>query len=234
MEPITTFILTDVRLYREGLEASLASRETLHVVGSGSFCQGTFDELIHLAPDTVIVGDPGLECADAIAGMLSRLPHSMFVVIGCSDSEKDVLTCAELGVRGVVPLEASLEDLVLTLECAARGEFYCSPKATAALARCIANVAQRNRAHDSATPLTSRERQIASFIEKGQSNKQIARALNIQVSTVKNHVHNILDKLNVANRVQAAVQLRQWSRAAVTLPTSAGRRYLARDSHHSA
>lgn len=229
--PITTFILTDVRLYREGLEASLASRESLHVVGSGNLCQSTFDELIRVAPDTVIVGDPGLDCDAAIAGLIKRLTKSRFIVIGCSDSEKEVLACARLGIRGVVPLEASLEELVLTLECSARGEFHCSPKATAALARCVAKGTERKRERDSATPLTNRQREIASFIERGQSNKQIARALNIQVSTVKNHVHNILEKLKVTNRVQAAVRLRQNSTVVASLRVPVGPSTSVRDNH---
>jgi DNA-binding NarL/FixJ family response regulator len=143
-----------------------------------------------------------------------RLPGSRFVVIGSSDSEAEIVALAALGVSGIVPLDASLEELVLTLTSAARGEFRCSPKATAALARRVAsNLRNASVPKRLTVTLTKREQEIAALIEQGYSNKQIARALDIQLSTVKNHVHKILDKLNVSSRTQAAVHLRNlgWS-----------------------
>jgi len=88
----------------------------------------------------------------------------------------------------------------------------CSPKATAALVRRVATETRQMQGMRSALlRLTRREREIAALIERGYSNKDIARALDIQLSTVKNHVHKILDKLDVSNRGQAVACLRHSS-----------------------
>jgi DNA-binding NarL/FixJ family response regulator len=206
---ITTFIVTNVRLYRDGLAAALGSRPELRIVGCGAFNDECFDRLHELTPDVVIIGYPGRDREPAMKAWVMRLPESRFVVIGSTDSEAEILGCAELGVSGIVPLDASLEELVLTVRSASSGGFRCSPQATAALARRVASGAWPNQGRGpSAVSLTRRERQIAALIEQGYSNKAIARTLDIQLSTVKNHVHKILDKLNVASRAQAAARLR--------------------------
>jgi len=167
-------------LYRDGLAASLANRDGVRVLGCGGFTTESFDLLCNLGPDIVIIGYPSLGCEATMEQLVASIPNSRFVVIGSGDSEPEILAYAALGVSGIVPLDASLEDLILTLKCAARGEFCCSPKATAALARRIARDAGRSQSmRPPSIALTRREREIAGLIERGYSNKQIARALDI-------------------------------------------------------
>ena len=217
---LTTYIIANVRLYREGLAASLAGRDGIRVLGCGDFQTDAVNDACRIRPATVIVGYSGPGFGSTMQRLMHCLPQSRFVVVGSGDGESETLACASLGVSGIVALDASLDELVLTLTCAARGEFRCSPKATAALVRHIAAdpVAGSPASADSSS-LTRRESEVAALIEQGYSNKQIARMLDIQLSTVKNHVHRILDKLKVSNRSQAAAQLRREP-GVITAPAS--------------
>src|SRR2546421_13075479 len=120
----------------------------------------------------------------------------------------DVLASAEAGAIAYVPREASLEDLVAVIECAVRGEAVCSPRVAGALLRRIAVLATDGRSDRVPARLTKREREIMGLIDEGLSNKEIAKRLRIEVATVKNHVHNILEKLQVHRRGEAAARVR--------------------------
>ena len=111
-------------------------------------------------------------------------------------------------MAGYVGRGDSLEDLVAAVESAARGELHCSPKIAGSLVRRVAILAAGRAVVSLQGRLTSREREIARFLEKGLSNKEIATALCIEVATVKNHVHNLLEKLNVHRRTHVAGAVR--------------------------
>jgi DNA-binding NarL/FixJ family response regulator len=125
------------------------------------------------------------------------------------DQEDTLLEWAEAGVAGFVPREASMEDLIVTLVCAVRGEFRCSPQFAG---RLLGRLRQHGHVDLQApvdeNPLTPRECEIVSLIDRGLSNKAIAASLGIEMATVKNHVHNLLEKLHVHRRGEAAARLR--------------------------
>lgn len=127
-----------------------------------------------------------------------------------------MVSCVDAGFHGYVSKDASLHDLVRTIESVARGEVVCSPRIVASLFR---EVARRGpgMSGDAGIRLTSRERQILDLIDQYLSNKEIARALHISVSTVKNHVHNILAKQKVHRRADAAARFPHGSRTAPRL-----------------
>src|SRR5439155_827652 len=108
--------------------------------------------------------------------------------------------------------EASIDDLVTVIESVARGEAICSPRVAAGLLRRVAALAAGHGGDLPRAQLTNREREIVRLIDNGLSNKEIARALGIEVATVKNHVHNILEKLQVHRRGEAAARVRGTSR----------------------
>jgi len=118
-----------------------------------------------------------------------------------------------------VPRAASVEDLVAALESVGRGELLCSAQTAAALLRRVAALAAgRSAPAQPLSNLTRREREIGGLLEAGLSNKDIAVQLGIEVATVKNHVHNVLEKLQVHRRGQAAARLQ--GRTATRRPTS--------------
>ena len=110
--------------------------------------------------------------------------------------EEDVIGCAEAGVAGFVTLEGSLEDLEAILDSVGRGETLCSPRMVARAAATGCHAVQRSRRSARHRPDRARERQIVELVERGLSNKEIARELQIELPTVKNHVHHILEKMH--------------------------------------
>jgi two-component system, NarL family, nitrate/nitrite response regulator NarL len=122
-------------------------------------------------------------------------------MLGISGASPDVIACAEAGISGYVTREATLADLVATIERTTRGEAVCPPAVTASLLERIAVLANARRDRPPLLDqLTNREAEIVRLIELGMSNKEIASTLCIAVPTVKNHVHNVLSKLNLQRR----------------------------------
>jgi len=119
---------------------------------------------------------------------------------------------AAAGIAGYVRDDAAAEDVVAVLKSAMRDELLCSPRAAATLCHHVAVLSRDGHgglpAESPAPALSKRELEIGELIDRGLSNKQIARQLGIQVTTVKNHVHNIFDKLKVHRRGEAAACLR--------------------------
>jgi DNA-binding NarL/FixJ family response regulator len=203
---IRVFVLGEIRLYREGL-ADLLVRGGLEVAGTGTGPVSTGSTVSSAAPDIVMVDVAGSDGVAAIRQLVDALPDIPVVAFGVSGSNAEVLACAEAGARGYVTRDQSREELFQVLECVARGEALCSPQIAAALIQRVADLARAVRVEADA-PLTRRELEIATLVEEGLSNKEIARVLVIEVSTVKSHVHNILEKLKVRRRSDAAAWVR--------------------------
>lgn len=143
------------------------------------------------------------------------------VVLGVPEDDYDVISCAELGVAGFVPREASAVELIAAIESAARGEVRCSPRIVGVLFRRIAALSRERRAVGQQAELTAREAQIHELLGQGLSNKMISRKLGIELATVKNHVHSVLAKLGVRRRAQvASLAHRRSGVAAAPMPES--------------
>ena len=205
---ITVLIASDIRLYREGLAESLKKHATLDVVGTALRPDDAVRKCAELGPGIVLVDHAMAESLRTIRLIAESQPDTRAIVLGVLESEEQVMACAEAGAAGYVTREASLEELVMTIESAARGELRCSARIAATLLRQVSRRASGWRDTPERSPLTARELEIVRLIEQGLSNKEIAGRLGIQVATVKNHVHNLLDKLRVRHRADAAARLR--------------------------
>jgi DNA-binding NarL/FixJ family response regulator len=206
-ERIRVMVVGDVRLYREGIAASLEHRADLEVV-----CTGTSSDAQRRAgeydPDVVVLDMATPRSLDLVRGIVSSMPQARVVAFAVEETEHDILLCAEAGAAGYVASDGTLEDLVDTVRSVARGEMLCSPRIAASLFRALRVQAPEVSIDRLALTLTAREREIAPLLERGLSNKEIASQLNIEVATVKNHVHNLLEKLQVGSRGEAAARLR--------------------------
>jgi two-component system nitrate/nitrite response regulator NarL len=148
------------------------------------------------------VGLPhGLNGARALR---AALPEVQVLALAIDDTDESVVAWAEAGVAGFVTRDTSLDGLMGAVESVAQGGTSCSPRATAALLRRLASLAEVRRRVDRGGQLTPREREIVALIDQGLSNKQIASELQIEIATVKNHVHSVLEKLQVQRRGAAA------------------------------
>jgi two-component system, NarL family, nitrate/nitrite response regulator NarL len=202
----TLIIVSDIRLYREGLAELLSRRDSLHVIGTATHPDEALQQACELDPAVVVI-DQALPGSLLLTRTLAQVrPDIRVVALGVPDSES-LLVFAEAGVAGYVPREGSVEDLVEAVQCATRGELQCSPQLAGTLIRRLAWRAAVG-SNVTASPLTARESEIVRLIDEGLSNKEIAVRLGIEVATVKNHVHNLLEKLRVHRRGEAAAQLR--------------------------
>jgi DNA-binding NarL/FixJ family response regulator len=204
---LSILIVSEIRLYREGLAELLARQGSLQVIGTA----GRADEAISLACESepsVVLIDQALPGGLLLSRTLLEMrPDVRQVGLGVPDNAESVLCIAEAGVVGYVPRDATVQDLVETVERAVRGELHCSPQLAGAIIRRLAmRSAVGSELHRG--PLTVRESEIVRLIDQGLSNKEIAVRLGIEVATVKNHVHNLLEKLRVHRRAEAAAHLR--------------------------
>jgi DNA-binding NarL/FixJ family response regulator len=206
-------IISDARLYREGLAVSLSTIYRLVVVGLASTLAEALNCIKERRPDVALLDitmPDALTLPEAVAA--GSVPVKI-VAFSVAETEDEICACAEAGVVGFVARNGSMEDLVAAVENAVRGEVACSPKVAGSLFRRLAARARTTGQPGPEAILTIREHEIIALIDRGLSNKEIARQLNIRAATVKNHVHNILEKLQVRRRGAAAAVLRE--RAAV-------------------
>lgn len=202
------FVLAAIRLYREGLALALERDHGFAVVGTAATLAAALAALPVCRPAVVLL-DVELEGAAAtIRALRAAEPQPTVLALGVGDADDRTIAWAEAGVAGYVPRDASLAELATAIDAVARGDAVCSPHIAACLLRRVAALAARDIPPEQAQVLTQREREILGLIQDGLSNKEIARRLVIEVATVKNHVHNILDKLGVSSRGEAAARVR--------------------------
>jgi two-component system, NarL family, nitrate/nitrite response regulator NarL len=201
-------VLADVRLYREGLASLLAGEPGLTVVAAEPVNENSLLRVRAEQIDVVLL-EAATACETRVIEELARLaPGAKVIAYAVLDEDRQAVRCAEAGAAAFVTGEATAEQLVGAILGVARGEANCSPRMAARLIERLRTLAQRMAPAGPHARLTSRERGIVALIDEGLSNKQIAARLGIEVCTVKNHVHHVLEKLEVTRRSQAAARLR--------------------------
>jgi two-component system nitrate/nitrite response regulator NarL len=203
------FIISEVRLYREGLVRLLQRGSRLDVVGTASDLEEGLERLDALEepPEAVLIDLPARLGLGALGELGRAAPGARVVALNVAeDDEASVIAWAEAGVSGLLAREVDVAEVERAVETTARGGTVCSPRLAAVLLKRVARDAEARPA--ATAPLTAREREIAALIDEGLSNKEIAARLEIELATVKNHVHNLLTKLKATRRGQAAAMLR--------------------------
>jgi two-component system nitrate/nitrite response regulator NarL len=207
-EMTRVLIVSEVRLYREGLARLLRRDQRLDVVGTSGNVPDAIERLKGLPepPEAVLFDLPAPAGLEALERIETAVPRARILVLNLSDSdEQGVIAWAEAGVSGLLARDVDVDDVAQAVETTAQGGTVCSPRLAALLLRRVAKAAEDR---SMTAPLTSREREIAALLEQGLSNKEIAANLQIELPTVKNHVHSILTKLKASRRGQAAAMLR--------------------------
>lgn len=203
---IRVLIADDHRIVREGLRLVLSSYADIIVVGEAVDGHDTLMQVVTLSPDVVLL-DIFMPVLDGIAAarrMQTEHPHVRVVVLTMDNDTNDVRRLIEADIAGFVMKDAPSGEVVRAIRAAARGEVILDE----AVARTLLSEYQRVRrggGEESRFDLTERERQILCRLTVGESNKEIARALDLAEKTVRNHLHNIFGKMAVADRTQAAI-----------------------------
>jgi|KBSSwiStaDraftv2_1062776.scaffolds.fasta_scaffold12433_4 DNA-binding NarL/FixJ family response regulator len=201
-------IVSDVHLYREGLAASLARDGRLEIADLVA-SSGALPALAANRPDAILLDgaiEHGLDLARRIRANIDGI---LIVGFGISGGADKMVDCAESGLAAFVGCSSNVDELVKAVLAALRGELACSPAVAALMCERLASLSASGPRQVSG--LTRREREVAALIGQGLSNKEIASDLRIGPATVKNHVHSILEKLNVRRRSAIVSQLREFS-----------------------
>ncbi|MFP4616167.1 MAG: response regulator [Thiohalospira sp.] len=201
------FLVDDHSLFRGGLESLLEKRPDLEVVGMASSGAEALERVPELRPDIVLLDlkMPGMDGLETLRRLVDAGIEGRVVMLTVSDDEEDLVTALRSGASGYLLKDAEPAELNRSLDRVLAGETVVAPSLTGSLAQVVRG---EDRAQESAGPLdelTPREQEILRHIALGESNKAIARALDISPDTVKLHVKNLLRKLGVDSRVSAAI-----------------------------
>lgn len=206
-EPVSVLLVSRVRLYRDAIVALLGRHPGIRAAGAPTLTADASAGQDAAAPDVVLL-DMGDPAAAGLAGaVLERRPCARILGFGVDDVASQVVACAEAGLCGYVPAHATIAELANAIRRAASGDTVCSAEIAGSLFRHLGETARQDPSAGVDAALTPRQRQILRLIREGLSNKQIAQKLALGPSTVKNHVHALLGRLQVGHRGEAAARL---------------------------
>jgi DNA-binding NarL/FixJ family response regulator len=205
---IKLLLVDDQALFREGLRTVLSAYPGLEVVGEAGNGEEALAQCHSLKPDVVLMDlrMPVLDGVGAIKKLRARPQPPPVLALTTFDDDESVFEALRAGAIGYVLKDTSSTQLVEAIEAAARGESFLQPKVATRLVSAFASLPAPSPAQD--LGLSQRELEVLRGIAKGWSNKEIAVALDIAEGTVKNHVTNVLGKLGVTDRTQAALKAR--------------------------
>lgn len=205
--PIKVVLIDDHALCRSGLSDLLQQRGGMQVLAALGDPEQLLPTLRAQPPD-VLVMDLRMPTTDGLS-LLRRVRaegiNTPALILTMSDAEADLSAALRAGVRGYLLKDMDPEEIMGAIARAARGELVVAPAMTLKLAQLLQPGGKGPDRHGLLASLTERERQILEHLARGESNKAIARALDISHDTVKLHVRHILGKLGLSSRVEAAV-----------------------------
>ena len=205
--PLKIVLVDDHSLCRNGLTDLLQQRGGMQVAASTGDPTLVVDLLREHAPSLVVL-DLRMPTTDGLTLLRQIRAEGLdtpALFLTMSDSQDDLAAALRAGARGYLLKDMEPEDVVIAIGHAARGEITVAPAMTAKLAQLLRSGDKGNDRRDLLATLTAREREVLDHLARGESNKIIARALDISHDTVKLHVRHILGKLNLSSRVEAAV-----------------------------
>ena len=212
-DKINVIIIDDHPLFREGVIHTLKAQPDIEIVGQGATAEEAIQLACDLLPDIIMldidIPDGGLQAAQTIA---SACPVTKIVILTVSAEEDHVLAALKAGARAYILKGVAARELVSILRAVWAGEVYVTPTLAASLLLELTGASSESgtssESHAPASPLdelTERERQILERVAAGFSNKEIGQQLYLTEKTVKHYMTNILQKLHVRNRVEAAL-----------------------------
>lgn len=203
---IRTVIADDHPLFREGVVRSLSEAGGFDIVAEAGAASEAIELCTQLLPDVVLldVSMPGggIEAATQISRQCPAVFISMLTV---SEQDADLLAAMKAGARGYILKGVASDELVRIVREIAAGQSYVSPSLAARVLSAMREDRDGSREQDPLDSLTRREEEILSLVAQGKSNREVGQALGLQEKTVKHYMTNILGKLHVRNRVEAAL-----------------------------
>ena len=203
MDEIKVLIADDHTVVRKGIRALLETEPGITVVGEAADGEDAIHKALALKPDVILMDlvMPKLDGVQAIKELREKLPEIKVLVLTSFAEDRRIVAAIEAGALGYLLKDSSPEDLVRAIREVHRGESSLHPKVAQQLIKRLQRPAEEPEREE----LTARERKVLALIARGLSNREIARELSISEPTVRTHVSNILRKLGLKSRTQAAL-----------------------------
>jgi DNA-binding NarL/FixJ family response regulator len=210
MEPIRVLIVDDHPMFREGMSSLLASLPSFELVAEASTGEDAVRLAAETSPDVVLmdIGMPKMNGIEATRALLDVCPSARVLVLTMYEEPESVFAALRAGARGYLLKDAKSEDIARGIEAVARGDAIFGP----AVAERLAAFFQGGRLARPSAPfpdLTARETEVLDLISRGMTNEEMAAHFGVSLKTVQNHVSNVLSKLHVVDRTQAAIRGRE-------------------------
>jgi len=204
---IRVLLADDHDLFRQGVRRLLEGVSDLEVIGEGRTGEETVRLVEDLIPDIVLldITMPGLSGIDAARLIKTASPRTGVIMLTVHADEEFLFEAIKAGAMGYLLKDASPDDLVRAIRLIYGGEGLLAPSMAAKVMREFARTREAKELAGVLNPLTVREIEILQHVAEGLANKEIAHKLSISERTVKNHLSNIMEKLHVNSRTQAAV-----------------------------
>jgi two-component system NarL family response regulator len=210
-EPIRTMIVDDHALFRRGLEMVLDSEPDIELVGQASGGTEAVEKAEESLPDVVLmdIRMPRSSGIEACRALKDVVPSAKIVILTISDEEEDLFEAIRAGASGYLLKDIPLDEVADTVRAVDGGQSLINPSMAGKLLTEYAVLARREESEPPqqvpAPKLTGREMQVLKLIARGMNNRDIAKELFISENTVKNHVRNILEKLQIHSRMEAVM-----------------------------
>ncbi|HYD60141.1 MAG TPA: response regulator [Noviherbaspirillum sp.] len=206
-KPISVLLVDDHTLFRSGIRSLLQRNPDFTVVGEAADGVDGIKRAKQLRPDVVLLdlNMPGMSGLETLQLLLQDCPDTAVILLTVSEEAQDLTAALQAGARGYLIKNIDADYLVRAIRRAAAGEPVIAEAMTSKLVAHMQGGASKPAPPSEIDRLTPREKEILACLARGESNKVIARTLDVAESTVKIHVQNILKKLDLSSRVQAAV-----------------------------
>ncbi|MFI5100724.1 MAG: response regulator [Actinomycetes bacterium] len=208
VEPIRVLVVDDHALFRRGLEMVLAQESDIEVVGEAGDGAEAVEKAADLLPDVVLmdVRMPRRSGIEACTAIKDVAPSTRIIMLTISDEEGDLYEAIKAGATGYLLKEISIDEVATAIRAVAGGQSLISPSMASKLLTEFATLIKREDRQQVPVPrLTDRELEVLRLVARGLNNKDVAKQLYISENTVKNHVRNILEKLQLHSRMEAVV-----------------------------
>ena len=206
-EPIRVIIVDDQELFRRGLTMLMDAEPGLDVVGEAGDGQTGIELASRVAPDVVLldVRMPKVSGIEACVAIKEAVPAAKILMLTVSDEESDLYEAVKSGASGYLLKDSSIEEVAQAVRVVADGQSLISPSMAVKLIDEFKQMSQPDRGPVSTFRLTERELEVLRLVAQGLNNKDIAKKLFISENTVKNHVRNLLEKLQLHSRMEAVL-----------------------------
>jgi len=209
MDTIKVLVVDDHALFRRGIAAVLADQESLEVVGEASDGLEAIEKAKEIAPDVILMDLMMPRCSglEATQALQAEMPEVNVLVLTISEMEADLFAAVKFGAKGYLLKNTEPDELIRAIFHIAQGGVIVSPLMARKLLdefKDLTAGVERQHIEEADTNLSPREGEVLQLVAQGATNKEIADSLFISENTVKTHLRNIMEKLHLANRSQAA------------------------------